>query len=237
MVKWLNNYQLLYCLCELRGLSGERKMKKYKLPTREKCFEIIKKYHVPPHIVEHNLTTAKLAVFLAQRLEERGVEVDVELVDRACLLHDMARFCDFSESDLNNLKPFITEKDKTKWQQLKAEYEGLCHEEVAYEILKNQYPELALAIKKHRYMGILDEKEKPITWEEKLVYYADKRVMHDRIVPLKERLEEAHKRNVHLHGTQTQSDINASKVDPLIFKLEEEIFSKIDISPDLPDFA
>jgi len=86
-------------------------------------------------------------------------------------------------------------------------------------------------------MGILDEKEKPTTWEEKLVYYADKRVMHDRIVPLKERLEEAHKRNVHLHGTQTQSDINASKVDPLIFKLEEEIFSKIDISPDLPDFA
>ena len=212
-------------------------MEKYKLPTREECFEIIKKYRVPPHIVEHSITTAKLAVFLAQKLKEKGVEVNAELVDRACLLHDLARFCDFSESDLNNLEPFITEKDKTKWQQLKAEYEGLCHEEVAYEILKNKYPELALVIKKHRYMAILDEKEKPITWEEKLVYYAEKRVMHNRIVPLKKRLEEAHKRNVHLHGTQIQSDINTRKVDPLIFKLEEEIFSKIDIPPDLPDLS
>jgi len=206
-------------------------MKKYNLPTRRECFEIIKQCHVPLHIVNHSLTVAKLAVFLAQRLKEKGVAVDVELVDRACLLHDIFRVCDFEESDCSRFEQTITEQDKAKWQQLKVKYQGLCHEDIAYELLSKEYPELALAVKKHRYMAILDEKEKPATWEEKLVYYADKRVMHDKILPLKERLEEAHKRNVHLHGTQTQSDINTGKVDPLIFELEEEIFNKIDLNP------
>ncbi len=206
-------------------------MKKYDLPTRRECFEIIKQCHVPLHIVKHGLAVANLAVFLAQRLKEKNIEVDVDLVDRACLLHDIFRVCDLEESDYSRFEQIITEQDKAKWQQMKAKYQGLCHEDIAYELLRGKYPELAITIKKHRYMAILDEKEKPATWEEKLVYYVDKRVSHNKILPLKERLEEAHKRNVHLHGTQTQSDINISKVDPLIFKLEEEIFSKIDLNP------
>jgi len=210
-------------------------MKKYKLPTRKQCFDMIKKHGLPSHIVAHSLAVAKLAVFLAEKLKEKGISVDIELIDRACLLHDIARPCDFRDADYKRLKQLITEQDKAKWQKLKSKYGGLCHEEITYELLKYKYPELATTIKKHRYMAILDEKEKPNTWEEKLVYYADKRVMHDRIAPLKERLEESHKRNVHLHGTKTQSDINTSKVDPLIFKLEEEIFSKIDVTPDLID--
>jgi putative nucleotidyltransferase with HDIG domain len=236
MVKWLNDYQLPYYLCELRG---ERKMKKCNLPTRKQCFNIIKQYHVPLHIVKHNSTVAKLAVFLAQRLKEKAIAVDIELVDRACLLHDIARPCDFRESDYDRLKQTITEQDKAmclersrkKWQKLIAEYQGLCHEEIAYELLRKKYPELALTIKKHRYTAILEEKEKPATWEEKIVYYADKRVMHDRIVPLKERLEEAHKRNIHLHAGQAQSDIDTNKIDSLIFKLEKEISGKIDLNP------
>ena len=35
---------------------------------------------------------------------------------------------------------------------------------------------------------------------EELVYYADMRVMHDKIVPLKCRLEDGHRRNTHLHA-------------------------------------
>jgi len=219
-------------------------MKNCKLPTRKECFEIIEKFCVPEHIAKHSLAVAKLAILLAERLKEKGISVDADLVERACLLHDIARPCDFRESDYDRLKGQISEQsygllteEKAKWQQLKNKFKGLCHEEIACEILRSDYPELALVIKRHRYMAILDEKEKPRTWEEKIVYYADKRVMHDRIVSLKERLEESHKRNAHLHGTQAQSDINTSKVDPLIFKLEEEIFSKIDIAPDLPGLA
>jgi 5'-deoxynucleotidase YfbR-like HD superfamily hydrolase len=164
---------------------------------------MLKEHHVPSHIVAHSLAVAKLAVFLSERLKEKGLPVDVALVDSACLLHDIFRICELEKSE--------------------------AHEDAAYNLLKKKYPVLALTVKKHRYSSLLDEKERPTTWEEKLVYYADKRVMHDRIVPLKQRLEEAHKRNA--PRPKAQGDINPAKIDRLIYKLEKEIFDKIDLDP------
>jgi len=206
-------------------------MKKNNLPTRKECQAIIEGHHVPPHIVKHSLAVAKLAVFLAQKLKEKGITIDVNLVDKACLLHDIVRICDFKELDFNRFEQPVTAEDKAEWQQLRAKYEGIPHEYAAYDILKEKYPALALTIKKHRYIAVLDEEEKPNTWEEKLVYYADKRVMHDNIVTLKERLTEAHKRNVFFYDTEAQSKIIIAKVDPLIYRLEKEIFEKVGLDP------
>jgi len=206
-------------------------MKKYNLPTRKECQAIIEEHHVPPHIVKHSMAVAKLAVFLAQRLTEKGITVDVNLVDRACLLHDIVRICDFKELDYSRFEQPVTAEDKAKWQQSRAKYEGIPHEYAAYDILKDKFPALALTIKKHRYIAVLDEEEKPNTWEEKLVYYADKRVMHDKIVSLEERLTEAHKRNVFFYDTEAQSKIITAKVDPLIYRLEKEIFDEIGLKP------
>jgi uncharacterized protein len=206
-------------------------MQNYDLPTREECFEILKEYHVPSHILRHSLAVCRLAVFLTKKLRAKGLAVDVNLVDRACLLHDMARVCDFDTMDYSKFEQTITQEDKTKWEQIKARHNETCHEDAAYDILKEQYPELALTIKKHRYMAMLDEKARPDTWEEKLLYYADMRVMNNRIVPLETRLKDAHKRNLRLHGSITESRINTAKVDPLIYKLEQEIFEKIALSP------
>ena len=199
-------------------------MKKYALPTHKQCLRMLKEHRVPSHIVRHSLTVAKLAIFLAERLKEKGVPVDVALVDRACLLHDIFRICDFKQSDDGKAEQNTTWKSKAKRQQIKS------HEDAAYDLLKEKYPVLALTVKKHRYSALLDEKERPHTCEEKLVYYADKKVMHDRIVPLKQRLEEAHKRNA--PRPKAQGGINPAKIDRLIYKLEEEIFSKIELNPD-----
>jgi len=206
-------------------------MKKYQLPTPEQCFEIIKEYHVPQRVIKHSLTVAKLAVFLGERLKEKSIPLDVELLDRAALLHDIARVCDFDKLDCSKFEQTVTEGDKAKWGGIRAKYKKIGHENAAYEILKDKYPKLAVTIKKHRYMGMLDEKTRPAEWEEKLLYYADMRVMHDRIVPLEQRLKDGHKRNVHLHGTEAQSKINTAKVDPLIYRLEKEIFEKIGLNP------
>ena len=206
-------------------------MKKCNLPTRKETFEILKRYHVPSHIIKHSVTSAKLAVFLAQRLNDNGVQVDINLVDRACLLHDILRICDFSSSDYSRFEQPVTEDDKAKWRRLKEKYSRLGHEYAAYKLLKAEYPLLALTIRKHKYMALLDEAEKPTTWEEKLVYYADKRVMHDKIVPLKERLEEAHTRSARQHSSTAQSKLNIAKVDSLLFRLEEQIFANIGLNP------
>jgi len=109
-----------------------------------------------------------------------------------------------------------------KWQQLGEQCKGLRHEDAAYEFFKDEYPALALAIKKHAYKSLLDEKLKPQTIEEKIVYYADKRVMHDKVVPLLQRLEEGHRRNIPAHCKET---IDTDYIDSLIVKLEQELLT------------
>ena len=206
-------------------------MKDCSLPTHEESLALLRQYHVPRHIVRHSLAAAKLAVFLAQRLKDKGVAVDIDLVERACLLHDIMRVCDFAEPDYLQFERGLAEGQRAKWRRLRVRYEKTLHEEAAYDILKERYPRLAAVIRKHKYASLLDDKSCPNTWEEKLVYYADKRVMHERIVPLEERLREGHKRNIHLHASPAQSKANIAKADPLIFKLEKEIFETIALDP------
>jgi len=206
-------------------------MKDCNLPTRKECFEILKEYHLPPHIVRHSVAVAKLAVFLAQRLNEKGAAIDIDLLEKAGLLHDMMRVFDFKQADYNLFERNLPEQEKAKWHQMGAKYLAMTHEDAAYDVLKEQYPALAQTIKRHRYMAMLDEKDRPDTWEEKLLYYADMRVMHDKIVPLKQRLAEGHKRNIHMHGSAAQSKINTAKVDPMIEEMEKQIFEKIGLDP------
>jgi HD superfamily phosphodiesterase len=177
-------------------------------------------FGVPLHIRKHSLAVAKLGVFLAKKLKEKGISVDVDLVDRACLLHDLLRICD---------PRFRGGYDRSAEFRILARKS--CHEDAAYELLKDKYPELALAVKRHRYAALLDEKDKPVTWEEKIVYYADKRVMHDRIVPLKERLDEAHIRNARRRNCKNQAKLDSERIDAAIFELEREILDKIGLEP------
>ena len=206
-------------------------MKDCSLPTRKECLDILAEYHVPPHIVNHSRAVAKLAVFLAQRLNQNYAAVDTTLLEGACLLHDLLRVLDFKESDFNRFERTLPEGEKAKWRRLRTKYKASSHEDAACDILKEKYPALALTIKRHRYMALLDDKDRPDTWEEKLLYYADKRVMHERIVSLKERLAEGHKRNVLSHGSSAQSKIDTAKVDLLIEEMEKEIFEKIGLDP------
>jgi len=201
------------------------------LPTREQCFEILNSLHVPAHIIRHSLVTAKLAVFLAHRLNEKGHNVEAELVERACLLHDMLRICDCKNTDTSRFDQPVTDEDRAKWRTLREQFAGYGHEEAAYEMLKDRYPRLALAVKRHRYAALLDENDKPTSWEQKLVYYADKRVMHDKIVPLQQRLDEAHRRNQSQSHPAERRRLEVVRIDKLIFELEQEIFAEIELDP------
>jgi HD superfamily phosphohydrolase YqeK len=209
-------------------------MRDYALPSHDECLAMIRDCHVPTHIVKHAETVAKLAVFLAERLEDRGITVDVDLVERACLLHDLFRVCDCPLEDFRWFEQSVTEEDKVKWRRLKAEHGHRRHEDAADAYLKDKYPVLAATIRRHRYTAVIDESDRPESWEDKLVYYADKRVMHDTIVPLKDRLEEAHQRSALIQaqaGRPRRVDME-QKVDAQIFRLEKEIFDAIDLAPD-----
>lgn len=60
-------------------------------PTREECYQLFRKYCTPENVVHHCETVNHVAVFLASKLKAKGIAIDVEIVDKASLLHDIAR--------------------------------------------------------------------------------------------------------------------------------------------------
>jgi len=59
------------------------------LPTKEQCQGLFEKYKMPANIVNHSKTVEKAAVFLAEKFVEAGTAVNLDLVSRASLLHDI----------------------------------------------------------------------------------------------------------------------------------------------------
>jgi uncharacterized protein len=196
--------------------------------TRQKqnLSEIYAQFHVPEHVQKHMANVTRIAVFIASQLRMQEQKVDVEMVTAAAMLHDLFRICDVPEDRYDKFAADFP-KEKPFWDELRKKYSGKNHGELGYDYFKNTNPVLAKIIRAHMYHCIIDPARKPKTWEEKVVSYADKRVAHDRIVSLKERLEDGHKRYPD-EGTPKQAAI----IDRKYFELEKEIFDLIGIDPE-----
>jgi len=142
-----------------------------RLPTKEECFELLKEYKVPQNIIDHSITVTKIAVFLAKKLKQKGIDVNVDLVEKASLLHDIDKIP--SLKDLTN------------------------HGEIGREILvKKGLNDIADVTAVHIAESLEDGKVD--TWEKKLVNYADKRVKHNSIVTIDERYDDLIQRYHHV---------------------------------------
>lgn len=131
-----------------------------KLPTQEECKILWDKYGVLPNIREHVTQVARVAGAVAAHIEKHGAPVNRELVNRGALLHDIA-------------KTITLQK-------------GGSHSKLGREIvLQEGYDErLGNIILKHglNIFGV------GLTLEEQIVNYSDKRVRHEKIVSLHERM-------------------------------------------------
>ncbi|MEM3374407.1 MAG: hypothetical protein QXE31_04255 [Candidatus Woesearchaeota archaeon] len=176
-----------------------------KLPTREQCLQFYKELETPENIINHVKKVNEVANFLALKLKEKGININLELVDRASLIHDL-----------------------DKWYTLN--HKEVLHGDYTKKILEQKgYPELGFYAKQHIIEGaILPYK----TWEEKIIAYADKRVNGDKIISLKERWDYINKRYTAIDSEkrkfaekltyEIEKEIfDIIKLDPN--KLEEEI--------------
>lgn len=59
--------------------------------TKELSLELIVSAGAPEHIIKHSLAVAKEAERIAMALEENGLDLDIDLIVRSALLHDVAR--------------------------------------------------------------------------------------------------------------------------------------------------
>jgi len=196
--------------------------------TEEFLQQLIEKYHVPVHIRRHMQKVAAVALYLGQNLQQAGEKVDLIVVRQAALLHDLMKLCDFKELDLENFDQNITTQDIQFWTALMKSCGDIGHERAAYNVLKELgEDQIAEIVLKHRFAGLIEAENKPKTWEEKLVYYADKRVKHDEVVSLEDRLHDGRER----YFPDGNFPENHDTVEKAVFQLESELCQKSHIKP------
>lgn len=59
--------------------------------TVKECLELLQEYNTPLHVVRHCKAVAEAAVKLAIALNEKGSNLNIELIRGAALIHDIAR--------------------------------------------------------------------------------------------------------------------------------------------------
>jgi putative nucleotidyltransferase with HDIG domain len=117
-------------------------------------------YAMLPNIREHSLMVGRVAAFIGQGLVQGGRTLSLDLIVSGALLHDIA-----------------------KTASLETE---LRHDELGREIcLRHGFDELAEIVAEH---VVLKGGVPELCTEKEIVYYADKRVLHDAIVTLEARL-------------------------------------------------
>lgn len=138
-----------------------------KIPTRHECFLIMERESLPVHVRRHCVLVARVATGLARHHVARGASLDIELIERASLLHDIAKMKSLGTS------------------------EG--HGELGAKLVTEAgYSQLAPIIREH--VLVEGRALSSCLNESVIVNYSDKRVQHDRIVDLVVRFEDLARR-------------------------------------------
>lgn len=154
------------------------------LPSDEDIQRWRKELYLPTHVQKHCDAVTDMAMELAEKLLKQGTIVRKETLRKAALLHDLLRFIDFREhASPADFK--ASAEEKQVWNTWKERYAGQKHEAACASFLREKgYPELAQIIEPH---GLAIPSPDRFFTEQKLLYYADKRVIQDRPVTLAER--------------------------------------------------
>lgn len=157
------------------------------LPSPERIDRWRADVRLPEHIVRHCEAVGAFARVLALHLADAGIVARPEALLFAGRVHDLLRFLDFrpdaSPSDFR-----ITEEDRRCWERWAQRHPGLRHEAACAAFLREQgYPALAAIVETHGLPSPAPERSRT---EQQVLFYADKRVMIDRVVTLEERFQD-----------------------------------------------
>jgi len=132
------------------------------IPNAEECFDYMERYGMLDNIRDHSLVVEKVARLIASRLQKAWGEISIDKVTAGALMHDIGKtLCLNSRVDHA------------------AKGREIC--------LQNHLDEIAEIVGEHVILKDFDP-DRSIS-EKEIIYYADKRVTHDEIVGLEQRLE------------------------------------------------
>ena len=172
------------------------------LPSFEQISTWREQFFLSRVIIRHCDAGANAAVRLGGELLKRGQIIRLQALRAAAQVHDLLRFVDFHRG-AGHIEEEILPERAQKWEEVKALYPGLHHEAAVSRFLIGQgFPELAEIVRVH---GLTLADATRVTIEQRLLYYADKRVKIDEVVSLEERLRDFTERYSHL-GKLRESD-------------------------------
>ena len=171
-----------------------------KIPTQEQCFLLMCEMKMMDHIVAHSMQVCRVATFLADQLNPAQNRLNYDLIRAAALLHDITKTRSFKTEENHALTggQFLAERG---------------------------YPEVGDLVRQHVR---LDTYPDPITLgEAQIINYADKRVLHDRIVGLDKRLDYI----LEKYGKLPEHQERIHWLWGKTLVMEGEIFSELAVAP------
>jgi putative nucleotidyltransferase with HDIG domain len=172
------------------------------IPSVETCFHFMDRYRMMAHIRDHSVVVAAVARVISQGLKEAGIEISAKKAVAGALLHDIGKTASFTS--------------------------GQDHSEIGRRIcLDNGLEEIANIVGEHVSLKTYDFIKNYS--EKEIVYYADKRVNHDEIVSLEERLAYILER----YGRNNKKLCQRIKGNfERCLLIEEKLFRVLDFKPD-----
>ena len=170
------------------------------IPTKRACFELIRDMEMLDHIVAHSVVVCRVALLLTDKIMSTGNMLNRDLVQASALLHDITKTRSFETGELHSETGCLLLIDKG-------------------------FTETGAIVRQHVKLDVYFTSE--TVTEAEIVNYADKRVLHDRIVSMDERMQ---------YILETYGNDEAKR--GLLLKLWEEskrvekrIFKNISINP------
>ena len=176
-------------------------MMKIKIPTKVQCYQMISQMKMMDHIVVHSLQVCRVATFLTEHLNEQHCRLNFDLIQSAALLHDITK-----------TRSFKTRED---------------HALTGGEYLAERgYPEVGDLVRQH---VVLDTYSVAATIREvEVLNYADKRVLHDEIVVLDQRLDYILERYAETPAHRERINVLWQKTRAM----ENKLFKDLSFAPD-----
>lgn len=173
-----------------------------RIPSQRECYRLMKQMDMLANIMSHSLQVCRVASWLSEQLCRQGTAINRDLVQAGALLHDI-----------------------TKSRSIKT---GEIHSETGSKyITQLGYPEVGDIVRQHVKLDVYFETSAPS--EAEIVNYADKRVLHDRIVTLQERMNYILER----YGKSTVARNGYSWLRDKSIELETRIFALLPIQPEI----
>lgn len=171
------------------------------IPSKNDCFQLMCQMQMLENIVAHSIQVCRVGMCLVDHLKLQDGQMNGQLVQAAALLHDITK-----------TRSFETEEN---------------HALTGGQVLNDfGYPEVGNLVRQHVYLD--DYSEHQSLPEAVIINYADKRVLHDRIVSLDERMSYIQER----YGTRPEHKRRIQLLWEKTTVLEKQMFKYLPFSPD-----